>query len=272
MSMPEFQDTVSRKTRSVIEDRLLALENRNNVKIIFAIESGSRAWGFPSPDSDFDVRFVYARPVDWYLSIVPGRDVIECPIDGDYDINGWDIRKALGLLIRPNPVLLEWLDSPIRYRWDETACDLLHDFSKKTAYGEACLKHYYHLGSRQWNVYVEGRDIVNLKKYFYILRPTMAIRWVRLRPGVPPPMNFQALSMGSDLPGDLIAEIETLLKRKSQSKEVGEAARLPAIDRFIAEEFAWAATESGLPTERPPDLQGDADDLFRTILRHVWSG
>lgn len=271
MSMPEFHDTVSGKTRSVIEDRLLALENRNNVKIIFAIESGSRAWGFPSPDSDFDVRFVYARPVDWYLSIVPGRDVIESPIDGDYDVNGWDIRKALGLLIKPNPVLLEWLDSPIRYRWDERACDQLHAFSRKTAYGEACLKHYYHLGSRQWNVYVEGRDIINLKKYFYILRPAMAIRWIRLRPGVPPPMNFQALSMDLDLPDDLVAEIESLLKRKARSKEVGEAARLPAIDRFIANEFAWAETESRSPQGKPRNLQKDADDLFRTILRHVWS-
>jgi len=89
------------------------IEREEGVRILFAVESGSRAWGFPSPDSDYDARFVYARPADWYLSLAPGRDVVELPIDGDYDTNGWDIRKALNLLLKPNPVLLEWLSSPI---------------------------------------------------------------------------------------------------------------------------------------------------------------
>jgi len=100
-----------------ILSELRNLEVREDVRILFAVESGSRAWGFASPDSDFDVRFVYARRQDWYLSLLPGRDVIELPLIGDDDINGWDIRKALNLALKPNPVLLEWLSSPIQYIW-----------------------------------------------------------------------------------------------------------------------------------------------------------
>src|SRR5262249_55967652 len=118
-----------------MKERILAelegMKQREGVRILFAIESGSRAWGFPSPDSDYDVRFVYAHPADWYLTIAPGRDVIELPMEDALDINGWDIRKTLGLLLKPNPVALEWLSSPIRYEWDAAVCQRLIDFSKK---------------------------------------------------------------------------------------------------------------------------------------------
>jgi len=101
MTLPTFVPSISPEIESVIQSKLTALEAEHDVRVLFAIESGSRAWGFPSPDSDYDVRFVYAHQPDWYLSIEPGRDVIELPIEGDWDINGWDIRKALGLLIKP---------------------------------------------------------------------------------------------------------------------------------------------------------------------------
>ncbi|MEM6906851.1 MAG: nucleotidyltransferase domain-containing protein, partial [Pseudomonadota bacterium] len=100
--------------RAEIMAKLTGIERDFGVRILFAIESGSRAWGFPSPDSDYDVRFVYVHPTDWYLSLTPGRDVIELPIRDDLDIGGWDLRKALNLLLKPNPVMLEWLSSPIR--------------------------------------------------------------------------------------------------------------------------------------------------------------
>jgi len=105
---------------SELTPRLDAIEAENDVRILYACESGSRAWGFASPDSDYDVRFIYARPREWYLSIdtQKRRDVIECPIEGLWDVNGWDLRKALGLLAKSNPPLLEWLGSPIVYRQD----------------------------------------------------------------------------------------------------------------------------------------------------------
>src|SRR4030095_590913 len=105
-------------TAESIRHKLADIERAEDVRILFAVESGSRAWGFPSPDSDYDVRFLYVHKADWYLSIDPRRDVIELPIEGEFDINGWDLRKALQLLIKSNPVLLEWLRSPVLYRGD----------------------------------------------------------------------------------------------------------------------------------------------------------
>src|SRR5512138_462471 len=96
---------------TLITSRLAEIESDNNIKIVYACESGSRAWGFPSANSDFDVRFIYARPVEWYLSIADARDVIECPIDDRLDISGWDIKKSLQLFRKSNPPLLEWLGS-----------------------------------------------------------------------------------------------------------------------------------------------------------------
>ena len=264
--MIEFEPSISKVMRQKILAELQKIESTNDVQILFAIESGSRAWGFPSPDSDYDARFIYARPRDWYLSITPGRDVIELPIDNELDINGWDIKKALGLLLKPNPVMLEWLSSPIRYIWHENVCNDLTDFSKKIAHSPSCLHHYLHLGMRQWDTYIEGKEQVNLKKYFYIVRPAMAIRWIRLNPSIIPPMNFQELLSGVDLKPDLIEALEELLLAKSRSKEIGEASRVEAIDKFIVSEFAWAKEAVKSISFGRHDLRDEADLLFRKIV------
>lgn len=266
MTSIAFNPSISPTMHKTILDQLRRIETRENVRILFAIESGSRAWGFPSPDSDYDARFVYARPRDWYLSLEPGRDVIELPIDGELDINGWDIKKALNLLLKPNPVLLEWLSSPIRYMWDGETCQKLKSFAELIAHGPACLHHYLHLGGRQWDVYIDGKDLVNLKKYFYIVRPALAIRWMRMRPDEVPPMNFQELVGGTDLSAKLTAALSDLLIAKSQSKEIGEAPRVPVIDEFIVAEFDWARDVTrGLKAQRT-ELRAEADGLFREIV------
>jgi predicted nucleotidyltransferase len=260
---------ISSEMRSVILAELKVLAAREDVSVLFAIESGSRAWGFPSPDSDYDVRFVYARPAEWYVSIAPGRDVIERPIDGDLDINGWDIRKALGLLLKPNPVLLEWLSSPIRYLWDDTICSRLMAFAAKTAHGPACRYHYLHLGERQWKVYIDGKQRVNLKKYLYIVRPALALRWIRLNPDSIPPMNFQQLVAGADLASNIASDLEALLLQKSRASEVGEGPRLQSIDDLIEFEFDWARNNGvELRHERHP-LRDEADALLRNIVSGV---
>jgi predicted nucleotidyltransferase len=98
-----------------ILEELKRIEKEEGVRILYACESGSRAWGFPSKDSDYDVRFIYIRPVDWYVSIYDKRDVIERPISDMLDINGWDLRKALNLFRKSNPPLLEWLKSTMPF-------------------------------------------------------------------------------------------------------------------------------------------------------------
>jgi len=106
---------IAREVRLEIERRLNAIESDYGVKVLLACESGSRAWGFASDDSDYDVRFIYIQPTSWYLTVdlEDRRDVIETPIEGVWDINGWELRKALKLFSKSNPPLLEWLQSTI---------------------------------------------------------------------------------------------------------------------------------------------------------------
>lgn len=269
----QFPPSIDPHVQAAILAKLAGIEAEQGVRILFAIESGSRAWGFPSPDSDYDARFVYVQHEDRYLTLTPGRDVIEVPIEGNLDINGWDIKKALELLLKPNPVLLEWLSSPIRYRWNEEECGELLALSARITHGTACLHHYLRLGERQWAEHIEGRSAVKLKKYFYVLRPALAIRWLRLRPAIAPPMNFQALIAGVDVAPVLQDTMLDLMVAKSRAKELGEAPRLATIDAFINAEFAWARSDGATLVREASqinpasEMREQADALFRQILR-----
>jgi len=259
------------KYREKVLAELANIETQEDVKILFAIESGSRAWGFPSPDSDYDARFVYARHPDWYLSITPGRDVIELPIDDLLDINGWDIKKALGLILKPNPVLLEWLDSPIRYIWDDKLCEPLISFSREISHAKACLYHYCSLGTRQYRLHLEDKAEIKLKKLFYVLRPAMAVRWTRLHPDHFPPMNFHQLMNGCDLPAKLRSEIDRILALKAKTKEIGLSSSRPDMNAFCLSEFDWAKAHAEDFQSAKKDKLPAANDLFRQLLRYAWA-
>ena len=269
MTLIKFNPSISDEMHSNILGKLRNMEADNGVRVIFAIESGSRAWGFPSPDSDYDARFVYVRPAEDYLTLTPIRDVIELPIEGDYDINGWDIKKALNLLLKPNPVLLEWLSSPIRYIWNDEECEKLREFSKQLIHGPACVHHYFNLGENLWRRHVESADETKLKRYFYILRPAMALRWVRMHPTVIPPMNFQELMTGVDLPADLTEELRALLRAKAETKELGTGPRNPYLDKFIVDEFEKARELTKTIRSEKKELRPAADKLFREIIGEV---
>jgi len=263
----EYTPHIPDHFESEIQDRLSAIERKHDIRFLFAIESGSRAWGFPSPDSDYDVRFVYARPLDWYLTITLGRDVIEMPIEGDWDINGWDVRKAIGLLIKPNPVLLEWLSSPIQYRWNAKACQKLIEFADRTVRPSDCANHYYHLARRQWENSMGEKPSVNLKKYFYTVRPILALRWIRLYPDKLPPMNFQELIAATNVPDEVRRDLAKLLELKSRSKEVGKGLRILSIDKFIRDEFNLIEKVGIGKRKIDSSVVSAADDLFRELVK-----
>ncbi len=257
---------IAPEPREEIAERLDAIERDHDVRLLFAIESGSRAWGFPSPDSDYDVRFVYVHRPEWYLSIEAGRNVIELPIEDELDINGWDLRKALNLLVKPNPVLLEWLRSPIVYRADGEAMVRLLDLAEKTAHQRPSTYHYLHLARNQYRRFIEEQDRVKLKKYFYALRPALALMWLRRHPEKPLPMNFGELRGGLDLPAGLSAFLDEMLARKALTRELGEGPRLVMLDSLIEGEVARA--EQALPETTQPstDLRSEADALFRELV------
>ncbi|WP_161956908.1 DNA polymerase beta superfamily protein [Sphingosinithalassobacter portus] len=250
--------------RQEIEARLTAIEASEEVRILLAVESGSRAWGFPSPDSDYDVRFIYVRPRDWYLSLAPGRDVIERPIVDEIDCNGWDIRKALGLLLKSNAVVGEWIDSPIRYRLDDPVVAKLTALADAMFDPRATAHHYANLARGALDRWFDGASDAPVKRYFYALRPALAIRTMRVHPGVRPPMNLQALVAASELKGTLVAQIDALVAAKARSNEKSNATRLPEIDALIRDEL-------GRVNELPARTDGEdfaarADTLFLDLV------
>ncbi len=260
--------TISLAVRKRIEERLGDIERRHAVRILLAVESGSRAWGFPSPDSDYDVRFLYARPRDWYLSIDARRDVIEYSIKDMLDINGWDIRKALGLLLKANPVLSEWLCSPVRYREDRACTQRLHSLCARVAFERPARFHYLHLGRSAYDSKICDRQTVPTKKYFYAIRPALALRWLRVRRD-PPPMDLPSLRAGLRLERGLDEAIERLVVAKSEAADLGTGPRIGELDRFIEEEFALAGDAGSTPGVRDPDLLEDANRVFREIV-NAW--
>nr|MBR6777881.1 nucleotidyltransferase domain-containing protein [Clostridia bacterium] len=217
-----------------IRNKLREIEEKEQVKILYCVESGSRAWGFASPDSDYDVRFIYVRPKEFYLRLNKGRDVIEWQLDDTLDINGWDIQKAFLLLYKSNPTLFEWNASPIVYKttreWDKISKLLKNYFSVK-----ATLYHYFHMAKRNFYENFKG-ETVCLKKYFYVLRPLLACEWV-LEKGTPPPILFKTL-VDEYLDGDLKADVEALLDKKMNAPEFGEGARYSRLDKYIEKSMA----------------------------------
>ena len=217
--------------REKIQEQLRRIEEAENIKILLAVESGSRAWGFASPDSDYDVRFIYIRRLEDYLRLDAIRDVIELPINDVLDINGWDLQKTLRLLHKSNPTLFEWFSSPIVYQKTEFADKfrdlMMHYFSsKKTLY------HYVSMAEENYREYLKG-DLIRAKKYFYVLRPVLACQWILDR-GTPPPMLFSEL-LKAELPVELIDVVNQLLELKMNSPEVKLVKRISEINEYLDE-------------------------------------
>lgn len=241
-------DEIPLNIRQDIEGRLAQIETVEDVRFLWVVESGSRAWGFPSPDSDYDVRFVYVRRRDWYLQLVPGRDVIEQPIVDDIDLNGWDIRKTLGLLLKSNAVVSEWLSSPIRYRPDHLAATPFAALADALFDPSGVAHHYANLGRRAAERWLDGHDAVRVKKYFYALRPALAIRALRRNPERRPAMNLQMLMVEAEIPAVLAGVIDELVAAKRHTREQGLIDRIPELDALIRDELNSA---SEVPTRLP---------------------
>ncbi len=254
-----------------IDRRLAALHVSEGVAIPLAVESGSRAWGFASPDSDYDCRFVYVRPVEQHLSPWPRRDVIETPLDPVFDVNGWELGKALKLLLKGNAVILEWLRSPVVYRGEAWFRDDLVDFAERFASRELVARHYLHLGERQRRVYFPDEEAVALKKLFYALRPAAALRWMRLHPDAAvPPMHFPTLMRECEPPDEVAAITAELLRRKALTHELGVEPIPPEVARFVDDEFADARGRFERPVEPPTNkARAEAEALYRRAVHRA---
>lgn len=250
--------------RNDIQTRLSAIEADNEVRVLYACESGSRGWGFASPDSDYDVRFIYVHRLSWYLQVSAQRDVIEVPISGELDINGWELRKALGLLKKGNATLIEWLDSPVVYRADAAFLQAMRDAARQTHRAERSFHHYVHMARGNYREYLLG-ETVRLKKYLYVLRPLLATLWIEQGRGVAP-MRFQDLVDAIVTDPALRDAIDQLLAIKRAVTESEYGKPFPIINAFIDSELT--RLESVLPpASRDTDFAVLDRLLMETVLR-----
>ena len=298
-----------RDIQKEIQDNLNQIEEQYDVKILLAVESGSRAWGFASADSDYDVRFIYVHRPEEYLRIDSMKDVIEWQLDEVLDINGWDLRKALLAFAKGNPNVMEWANSPIIYRkskhWDALREVAMHYFSEKSA-----LCHYYGTANSTLKGYLTG-DRIRYKKYFYALRPLLCCRWIE-KYHTAPPMEFDklltlfkddwdrnkgdALISGDRDQGDVLTEdrnrdnplsddngrsdklteelyngIQDLLARKAATEEKDLNPQMPVIIDFIQSE---CARQKQLSDAAPDDHRhdyGELNEAFRNLLNNIES-
>ncbi len=267
--MEEPEPVVSDAVRAEVRQRLERIEEEQRVRIFYACESGSRAWGFPSADSDYDVRFLYAHPPPWYLSIdlERRRDVIERPITDAYDLSGWDARKALGLMRKSNPPLMEWLQSPIVYREVPEPTGRMRALIPACYSPRAAFYHYLHMARGNYRDYLKG-DEVWIKKYFYVLRPLLAIRWIEADRGAVP-TEFETLVAHTVSSDALQGAVANLLAEKWAGAELDRGPPIAPIGNFIEAELERHDAQGGEhPASRPSvDLLNEA---FRDILSMLW--
>ena len=251
-----------------VEKKLQELEQVENCRVLLAVESGSRAWGFPSADSDFDVRFIYLRPREWYLSIDEGRDVIERPLDErDVDLSGWDLKKALKLLRKSNPPLLEWLQSPLIYKETTSVPAGLRALIPEAYSPQACLHHYLHMAQANFREYLRG-ETVRVKKYFYVLRPVFACLWIEAGLGVVP-MEFSRLLEAVLPEGEVRREVERLLEEKKSGVELGTGPARPVLNLYLDQELE-RIQKSHPKYPSVPDPTESFNEFFRKALDEVW--
>ena len=253
--------------RDEVARRLDAVEAEHDVRIVYAVESGSRAWGFASADSDFDVRFLYLHRPAWYLAIDKRRDVIEYAIVDEIDLAGWDLPKALGLFFKSNPPLFEWLRSPLIYREVGPVAEGLRGLAPAFYDPRAGFHHFLHMAES--NVRAELRkERIRHKKYFYVLRPVLSCLWIDAD-GTTPPMELQPLVERFLPDGPVREEVDRLLVAKRAGTEADAGPRLPALHAYLEDELADLAVRAG-DQPKPSRSVEPLNAFLVASLKAVW--
>ena len=246
-----------------IKAKLDEIERNENIRILYACESGSRAWGFASPDSDYDVRFVYVRPVEFYLKIEKTKDTLECELNETYDISGWDLKKLLWLLNRSNPSIFEWAASPIVYKttveWESVRKILGNHFSAVKA-----LYHYNSITKNNLRRYFDGRNEVKYKPYLYNLRQCLACQWIMDKKS-PPPIVFDALKKAC-LPQELEETVDKMLALNKNKEEKDTGSRIREIDTYIEEIVSKVEEYLETQKERRESDWEELNGVFRSVI------
>ena len=252
-----------------IRKELTRIEEKSNIKILLAVESGSRAWGFASTDSDWDVRYIYINKLDWYLRIDDLKDSQEEMLPNDLDFSGWELKKALRLFRKSNPPMLEWLRSPIVYSEQFSTAARLREMSEEYFNPKSCMYHYLSMARNNFREFLQ-KDFVKSKKYFYVLRPVLACDWIKENNSFPP-IEFQDLVDSQVKDEKVKFEIAELLERKMAGEELKEESKSETLNEFLERkiEFYKDYVEQIVPNEKPQTKLLDA--LFKKTIFEVWN-
>lgn len=248
--------------KETITDELERIQSEEGFKILFACEAGSRVWGFSSPNSDFDVRFVYLRPVGDYLRLEERRDVYERVLYDEIDVVGWDLTKFLRLLRGSNPSTIEWLSSHDVYYEDsrfQKVRELLGDCFDplSSAY------HYFGMAKQHDMRYLKN-EMLSAKKYLYIIRSILAINWCITR-FEPVPMRFDDLK-NAMMPKDLLPNVDRMLASKRSTSETHMTEHDDGLDAWIHEEMGHIPTDLKQFTHKPKIEWERIDKVFLEAL------
>ncbi|KIA91422.1 nucleotidyltransferase [Pedobacter kyungheensis] len=236
--------------------KLGEIECAHNIKILFACESGSRGWEFPSPDSDYDVRFIYTRPLDDYLSVSDSPDHLDFPINNELDINGWDIKKVLKLIRKSNTTPFEWLQSPIIYMEHDHFKEDLWKLCQQYFYRKTNVNHYLGIALGALETGTNAGEI-KIKKLFYVLRSLLSAKWC-LEKNTIAPMTIEPLI--TLMPENLMEIVRELILLKSTSNEGFLIKIVPQLSAYIDHEFEKCSVGAkDLPKE---SFSGEALDIF----------
>lgn len=236
-----------------IKDKLKQIEEERGFKILYACETGSRAWGFPSPDSDYDVRFIYVQDLDWHLTLKSRKDSFEMLINDELDITGWEFKKALNLMWKSNAALLERIQSPIIYRADLEFLNEINRLSKDCFSPVAVMHHYLSMSKKCLEECAVGSE-VKLKKYFYAIRTAICGAWIRERLDIP---HIEMHKMFEIVPDDVKSRIVELIDLKAGKSEGFLHPREKMLDEYLEETIS----KNDEIAKSLPGGKGDMDAL-----------
>lgn len=204
--------------------------------MLHVVESGSRAWGFASPDSDYDVRFIYVRKNDFYLSLRETKDFIDWELNDVLDINGWDLKKVLQHFHKSNATLYEWSNSPVVYYTTDEWKHIYDCVADKYFACKSAMNHYYGTANKDYHEYL-CEDMVKYKKYFYALRPILACKWIEKKK-CPPPVLFDEL-FNTVLEEEIKIAVQNLMEKKVKMSEADKAPKIDVINKYIEEKLVY---------------------------------
>lgn len=247
----------------LVRMKIKEIEAKENIRVLHVIESGSRAWGLASPDSDYDVRFIYVRDRNFYLSLRENKDFIDWELNEVLDINGWDIKKVLQHFHKSNATLFEWSNSPVVYYTTDEWKKLYDEVAGKYFACKSSMYHYYGTANKNYHEYLM-EDMVKYKKYFYVLRPILACKWIEEKK-CPPPVLFDEL-FDSVLEEDMKPVIADLLTKKVQMSESDKAPKIEKVNQYVEEKLIYYKNLlEGMYDDRNPDWE-PLEEVFKKVI------